>query len=229
MVKQWLLKHALGKNKNSFAYKMRKRRMQIFEDLFESFFHKEIKCNTTITLLDIGGEFEYWQSIGFKYLDNVDITLLNISEPKNSGKYGNIHYVKGDATNLERYADKEFDLCFSNSVIEHVGGFDAQQKMAKEMRRVGKHGYLQTPNKYFVIEPHYLFPLFQFFPTKLKMFFFLHFQMGSTPKAKNEKEAYTLANEVRLLSKKELSKLFPGIHIHKEKIGPLTKSFFLYF
>ena len=34
--------------------------------------------------------------------------------------------------------------------------------------RVGKKYFIQTPNKYFPIEPHYLFPFFQFMSYNFK-------------------------------------------------------------
>ena len=45
-----------------------------------------------------------------------------------------------------------------------------QVKMANEIMRVGKKYFVQTPNKYFFIEPHYLLPFFNFCPDKIKYF-----------------------------------------------------------
>ena len=101
--------------------------------------------------------------------------------------------------------------------------------MVKEMMRVGRHCYLQTPNKYFILEPHFLVPFFQFLPLKLKSFLIKHFQMGYMPKAQTNKEALEIAKSVRLLTEKELTRLFPGVEIHKEKLCGMTKSFYLYF
>lgn len=180
-------------------------------------------------VLDIGGTFEFWKVMEFGRLDTADITLLNLKECQIPENYGNITSVVGDATNLKEYGDQQFRLAFSNSVIEHVGDFEAQKRMAKEMVRVGKHCYLQTPNRYFPIEPHFLFPFFQFLPISIRTFLVKHWQLGNMPKGESRMEALNIAKSVRLLNKKELESLFPNVTIRKEKIGFLTKSFYLYF
>lgn len=76
--------------------------------------------------------------MGFSHLNTVDITLLNLKKYEVPQAYGNIISVAGDATDLKEYRDKQFNLAFSNSVIEHVGGIKEQRKMAKEMMRAGK-------------------------------------------------------------------------------------------
>ena len=96
------------------------------------------------------------------------------------------------------------------------------------MKRVGKHYYLQTPNRYFFIEPHFLFPLFQFLPLKVKTFLIKRFQLGYMSKAQTDEEAIQIANSVRLLTKKELEELFPDAEIKREKLLFFTKSFYLY-
>ena len=141
----------------------------------------------------------------------------------------NIFSAAGDARDLRAYKDKSFDLVFSNSCIEHVGSFDDQKKMADEMLRVGRHCYLQTPNRYFFMEPHFLFPFFQFFPLKLKCFLLRHFSMGHYQKARTKDKALEVAKSVRLMTEKELQGLFGGVEIRRERLWHMTKSFYLYF
>ena len=62
------------------------------------------------------------------------------------------------------FADNEFDICWSNAVIEHVGDESKQLNFLKEIRRVGRRAFVTTPNKYFPIEPHTRTPLLHFLP-----------------------------------------------------------------
>lgn len=157
-------------DKNSPAYQFRRRRMKVFEEQFAEWFG-EYKKDYNVNILDVGGTLKFWTVLEFKYLDRVHITLLNLDEREIPDKWKNtFQSVSGDATNMKEYPDNFFELCFSNSVIEHVGSFEDQKKMILEMKRISKHRYLQTPNKYFPVEPHYGFPLFQFFPMKLRMY-----------------------------------------------------------
>lgn len=41
-------------------------------------------------------------------------------------------------------------------MIEHLGSFECQQAFADEIRRVAPRYYVQTPYKWFVVEPHFL-------------------------------------------------------------------------
>ena len=74
----------------------------------------------------------------------------------------------GDARQMPMFQDNEFDMCFSNSVIEHVGSAADQMSMAREVRRVAKGYFIQTPNAYFPLEPHFLIPGWQFASVALR-------------------------------------------------------------
>lgn len=62
------------------------------------------------------------------------------------------------------FADKSFDIVYSNAVIEHLEDWNAQQAFAHEIQRVGRAWFVTTPNLWFPIEPHYHLPLVQFLP-----------------------------------------------------------------
>ena len=66
---------------------------------------------------------------------------------------------------------------FSNSVIEHVPP-QLQSKFAEEVARVATRYFVQTPNRYFPIEPHYQLPLFQFLPKGIRKALNKRFALG---------------------------------------------------
>jgi len=61
------------------------------------------------------------------------------------------------------FKNEEFDIVFSNAVIEHVGCEKKQIVFVSEMLRVGKVVYFTTPNKFFPIETHTLVPILHWF------------------------------------------------------------------
>ena len=126
----------------------------------------------------------------------------------------NVTVKTADATRLP-YDDGEFPVAFSSSVIEHVPP-EAQPAFANEIRRVGQRYFVQTPYKYFPIEPHYQLPLFQFLPRRVRMALNRRFSLGWQPKGQWE--------EITLLTVRDLRRLFPDAEIHRERLFGLTKS-----
>ena len=62
-------------------------------------------------------------------------------------------WIQADGLALP-FPDKEFDLVFSNAVIEHVGNESDQLQFIREHSRVGKNWMITTPNRLFPIESH---------------------------------------------------------------------------
>jgi len=186
---------------------MRRKRFERFRALVEP-------LPKPISILDIGGTTRFWESMGLD-LSDFAITLLNYSvDELAASKLGAITSVVGDACQLP-FKSSSFDVVFSNSVIEHVGEYPRQQEMGTEVMRVGKRYFIQTPNKYFPIEPHYLFPFFQFLPVWLRAYLRMHLQIGWGPKPKSYEEATRNVGSVRLLSVRRMKKIFPGVaHIY---------------
>ena len=143
---------------NSLSHQMRSKRFTFFKACLQ-------QLPKPITILDIGGTMSFWQSMQFKDAE-VSIILLNLEEAQQLQHP--FTSVQGDATALTQFADQSIDIVFSNSVIEHLFNWENQQKMAAEVLRVGKQHFIQTPNYWFPIEPHWVFPLFQFLPPLVK-------------------------------------------------------------
>jgi ubiquinone/menaquinone biosynthesis C-methylase UbiE len=185
----------------------RKGRMRLFAQLFE------INSNTTV--LDLGGGDFNWTLLEAR----PRLTILNIHEQANQVKWAD--YVVGDGCNMA-FPDRSFDIVFSNSVIEHVGGKERQREFAREVMRCGSAFFVQTPNKWFPFDLHTLLPFAHWLPQRIfrklirvsPRFLFFKPDPGDLEDFAN----------MRLLGRKELQELFPDAKILEEKFCGITKS-----
>lgn len=211
-------KIADNREEDSLAVQFRRKRSAFFSSLLS-------KLERPVHILDIGGTESYWKTTGMVSEEGIFITLLNLS--LNEVSLPNAESVKGDARDLQ-YEDGKFDVVFSNSVIEHVGGPADQMKMAGEVRRVGKRYFIQTPNKFFPLEPHFLFPFYQFLPVPVQVSLLRNFDLGWFKRTPEPEKAREIVESIRLLGKRHFRELFPNARIYEEKILWLTKSFVAY-
>ena len=145
------------------------------------------------------------------------IIAVDLVAPTRAGWLGqaNVEEVaQADGTRLP-YADREFPVAFSNSVIEHVPK-ELQRTFAAEICRVADRYFVQTPNKWFPIEPHYQLPFVQFLPDRLLKALNRRFSLGWREKGRWE--------PIALLGAHDLRRLFPDAEIHRERVLGLTKS-----
>lgn len=98
-----------------------------------------------------------------------------------------IRTVVADGRELP-FADREFDVAFSNAVVEHVGGREDQERFCHELCRIAKRVFVTTPNRLFPVDPHTLLPFVHWLPE------------GRRPRS---------LDHVRPLSARELRSLFP--------------------
>jgi ubiquinone/menaquinone biosynthesis C-methylase UbiE len=204
---------------DSLADKLRHERFALFLSLIAP-------LPRPLSILDLGGTQAFWEQMGAGEMQDVHITLLNVA-PATVTRPG-FAAVVGDAADLSAFADGQFDVVFSNSVIEHLGTFNHQQRMAAEAQRVGRRYFVQTPNCFFPIEPHFLFPFFQFLPIGMRVFLVSHLALGWNARYAERRAAEHLVRSIRLLSEREMRALFPDARIHREKFAGLTKSFIAY-
>ncbi len=176
-------------------------------------------------ILDIGGEAGFWTAAPAHLLADLDVTLLNLMvQPNGDSRF---RRVKGDARYLPFLSDHEFDVVFSNSVIEHLGNFEEQRKMADEVRRVGKTYFVQTPSKWFPLEPHFLFPCFQFLPFVCRVWLASHYRGGWYCHPGDPEGARREVESIRLLTSRECRTLFPGAEVRVERMFGWTKSYMI--
>jgi ubiquinone/menaquinone biosynthesis C-methylase UbiE len=221
MIRRWLQNIVRGDAEGNLANKFRQKRVDFFIALLNREKDKVLK------ILDIGGTDYHWSTLNVESLQNLEIILLN--PEKIIHKKPGYEYLVGDGRNLSIFEDNSVDLIYSNSVIEHVGGWDDQNKFAKEIKRVSKKYFIQTPNYYFPFEPHFLTFGIQYLPTKMRAMLIRHFNLGWFEKTSNYTSSIELAKSIRLLKWKEIKELFPEATIIRERFGSLTKSFIIYY
>jgi SAM-dependent methyltransferase len=143
--------------------------------------------------------------IGLRALEpQLDITGVDLVErPDYPGPF-----VRGDATAGLPFADREFDLVYCSSVIEHVPP-SRREAFAAELRRLGRGWFVQTPAWSFPLEPHSLLPLAHWLPQGLRKRYWRAGAAGAW-------------EDIELLRRRELEALFGPAR--PERIGPLTKS-----
>jgi SAM-dependent methyltransferase len=81
-----------------------------------------------------------------------------------SAAFPTVRAVQADGRALP-FADGEFDLGFSNAVVEHVaGGREGQRAFVHELCRVAQRVFVTTPNRWFPVEVHTLLPFVHWLP-----------------------------------------------------------------
>jgi hypothetical protein len=206
------------RNPDSLAARLRRRRHAFFGDLLA-------QVERPLTILDVGGTPEFWDELEFPR-EAVKIVVLNVRTL--APRPPHIDTLVGDARDLSAFADRSIDIVYSNSVIEHVGTLADQRRMAEEVRRVGKRYFVQTPNAYFPIEPHFLVPGYQFMPLDLRTFLLTKSRLGWTPREPDWERAKAIAGSIRLLTIAEVASMFPGAALYHERFAGLTKSVIAY-
>jgi hypothetical protein len=190
----------------------RQRRIQWFMDLFQP--------DETTSILDVGGFQYYWEDIAAV---RSKITVLNLYHPTPKTADPRFTRETGDARKLA-HADRSFDVAYSNSVIEHLRTWDDQQKFASEIRRVGRQVFVQTPNRWFPVESHFLTIFVHWLPWRVAAKLLPLCSFRGWFRSGDNVELKQLANELRLLDYRQMQALFPDCEIHREKWLGLTKS-----
>ena len=183
---------------DEISLRSRRRKLQLFLE--------ELRPTSETTVLDVGvDELPFGEGDGCTTLNFFEehypwperITALGLYEGTGFlARYPQIRYVQGDACALP-FDDGEFDVVFSNAVVEHVGDRERQRRLVSEALRVGRRVFITTPNRWFPIEVHTKLPLVHWFPERVA-----HSVYGAVGKDG--------AKQLRILSGRELESLFPG-------------------
>jgi SAM-dependent methyltransferase len=183
---------------DAISLRSRMRKLELFMDV--------LRPTVETTVLDVGAdELAFGEGDGCATLNFFEehypwperITALGLQDGSAfRARYPHIPYVQGDACALP-FGDGEFDIVFSNAVIEHVGGRERQRLLVSEALRVGRRVFVTTPNRRFPIEVHTRLPLVHWLPEQAA-----HRIYDVAGKG--------YAKENNLLTKRELESLFPG-------------------
>jgi hypothetical protein len=198
----------IDQNPTSAAAKARARRWAILLRRFPEF--------ADMRVLDLGGTPTSWETAPVM---PARLQIVNLRP------YDDERCVVGDACNPPPGSITGFDLVFSNSVIEHVGGYQRRRAMAAVVAGPAPHHWIQTPARTFPIEPHWLFPLFQFLPVRARVAVAQKWHHSAFADARDDRMKMTEAVlSIELIGMTEMRYLFSGSDIIRERFAGLTKS-----
>jgi SAM-dependent methyltransferase len=162
------------------------------------------------------------------YIADIDAAAL----ARGREKYGFNPVTIGQSGELP-FPDGYFDIVYCSSVIEHVTvnkeqvwtmrsgrqfrelSLAHQHDFAREIRRVGRQFFVQTPYKYFIIEAHSWLPFVGWLPRRLIV-----------PILKGSRKVWPkkAVPDWHLLNRRQLASMFEDAQIREEKWLGLTKS-----
>lgn len=208
-----------------YSARARVKRAKVFKSIFN------ITDNTKI--LDLGGgDGNLMISMGLnrKNVFVADFDKEALAKASQSG----LNIVQLDESGKIPCAKNDYDIIFSNSVIEHVtvdkddvykittdkefraAAWERQKYFASEIQAKCDKYYVQTPYKYFIIESHSWLPIIIVLVPRKVQIAMIRFFNKFWPKETSP--------DWNLLTVKEMKLLFPGAKIIKEKSLFMTKS-----
>lgn len=173
-----------------------------------------------MSIIDLGGTAESWLRAPIR---PGLVHVVNLEPPPESAP-GWLRVDQADACSLPaRIIDGNYDLAFSNSVLEHVGGHVQRMRFADAVHKLAARHWVQTPYRYFPIEPHWIFPGFQFLPLNVRAEISRRWPLAHT-RSSSHVDGLGAAMRVELLSCAEMAFYFPDSTLRFERLGGLVKS-----
>jgi len=173
-----------------------------------------------MSVLDLGGRVDTWQlaPVRGKHVHVVNLEPL----PSELPDWAEADHA--DACALpDRITGRRYDLVFSNSVIEHVGGHERRLRFAEAVRSLADAYWVQTPYRYFPVEPHWVAPVMQFLPVAARTTVAHRWPLAHTP-SPDRASALDAVLWTELLDRTQLRHYFPDATLRAERALGLTKS-----
>ena len=122
-------------------------------------------------ILDVGVIDTSWRASNFlevNYPWREHITAVTLEEMSFfPAAFPDVAVVVADGRDLP-FDDDQFDIGFSNAVIEHVGSRADQARFVSELVRTCRRVWISTPNARFPIDPHTLLPFVHWLPRRIR-------------------------------------------------------------
>ena len=172
-------------------------------------------------VLDLGGRVDTWHHAPVR---PAHVTVVNLAQELVYSGEQWASLLAGDACDDGLLAGEEFDLVFSNSLLEHVGGHVRRMQCAATVRRLAPRWWVQTPYRHFPVEPHFLCPGMQYLPTAGRIRVAQVWPLAHAGRLRDEGAAAEAVLDIELLDTKQFVLLFPDSTVLRERFAGLTKS-----
>lgn len=173
-----------------------------------------------MSVIDLGGRVTSWEQAAVRPRH---VHIVNL-EPLPGDVPDWARVDQGDACELpQAIRGQRYDLVFCNSVIEHVGGHERRLRLADAVHALAEAHWVQTPYRYFPVEPHWVAPGMQFLPLSVRASFAHRWPLGHTP-PKDRADALQSVLWVELLDRTQMHHYFPDSTLLVERFLGLTKS-----
>jgi SAM-dependent methyltransferase len=133
-------------------------------------FLRELAPGAATTVLDVGvsvvkDEPPESNMLEQLYPHRSNLTMLGIHEGAFlERRYPGTRYVRYDGSTGFPFADGQFDVCYCNAVIEHIGNEEDRRRFLRELLRVGRRLFLTTPNRWYPVDLHTMLPFLHWLP-----------------------------------------------------------------
>jgi hypothetical protein len=184
-------------------------------------FMERMRPNLSTTILDIGASEV--MTDGANYLEAEypwphRITCAGIGDGAEiRGAFPTVQYQSILPGAALPFADKSFDIAYSNAVLEHVGP-DRRSAFISEALRVAHSVFIAVPNRWFPVEHHTGIPLLHYVPAAFRRITrATRFDYWSRPENVDFLSASTIAAEWPDKTRPEI--VYSGV-----KLGPLSSN-----
>jgi hypothetical protein len=208
-----LLQSRLVDARNSWSVQRRELRARWLSETFPDL--------GAMSVIDLGGLVETWLRAPVR---PKHVHVLNPAPPAVPVPEW-VDVTCGDACALpDHIASRRYDLVFSNSVIEHVGGHERRLRFAEAVHLLAEAHWIQTPYRFFPIEPHWMLPGMQFLPTAVQVAVAHRWPLAEG----NRLHATKNVLWTELLDRTQMRHYFPDSTLRAERLFGLTKSLIAY-